>query len=88
MNIAIDIPDHIGQVLSAQTGSLSRVVLESVAIEAYRSGTITAAQVQELLGLHSRWETESFLHRSAAYNDYTVADLERDVATIRSASIR
>ena len=45
MNIAIDIPDDIGRILAAQAGGVSRAVLEAVAIEAYRSGTITPVQV-------------------------------------------
>ena len=88
MNVAIEIPDDIGKVLAGQTGDISRAVLEAVAVEAYRSGTITPAQVQEMLGLHSRWETESFLRRAEAYHDYTTDDLERDIAAIRDASRR
>jgi Uncharacterised protein family (UPF0175) len=53
--------------------------------EAYRSGTITPAQVQELLGLRSQWDVESFLHRAEAYHDCTMDDLDRDMAAIRSA---
>lgn len=86
MNVAIEIPDEIGQVLAAQAGGVTRAVLEAVAIEAYRSGTITSAQVQQMLGLNSRWVTESFLRRAEAYHDYTVADLEQDIAAIRDAS--
>jgi predicted HTH domain antitoxin len=86
VNVAIDIPDEIGQVLAAQTGSVSRAVLEAVAAEAYRSGTITTARVQQMLGLRSRWETEDFLRRAEAYHDYTMDDLERDIAAIRDAS--
>lgn len=86
MNIAIDIPDDIGQVLAAQAGGVSRAVLEAVAIEAYRSGAITPVQVQQMLGLHSRWETESFLRRAEAFHDYTMDDLERDIDAIRDAS--
>ena len=67
-------------------GGVSRVVLEAVAIEAYRSGAITPAQVQHMLGLHSRWETESFLRRAEAFHDYTTDDLERDIAAIHDAS--
>ena len=52
MNIAIDIPDDIGHVLAAQAGGVSRAVLEAVAIESYRSGTITPAQFQRMLGLN------------------------------------
>ncbi|MCX6634368.1 MAG: UPF0175 family protein [Acidobacteria bacterium] len=86
MNVAIEIPDDIGRVLAAQAGGVSRAVLEAVAVETYRSGAITPAQVRQMLGLHSRWETESFLRRAEAYHDYTMDDLERDIAAIRDAS--
>ncbi len=86
MNVAIEIPDDIGRMLGGQASDISRAVLEAVAVEAYRSGTITAAQVQRMLGLHSRWETESFLRRAEAYQAYTMDDLERDIAAIRDAS--
>lgn len=85
MNVAIEIPDDIGRVLATQAGDISRAVLEAVAVEAYRAGTITPAQVQQMLGLRSRWETESFLGRAEAYQDYTMDDLERDIAAIRKA---
>ena len=86
MNIAIDIPDDIGHVLAAQAGGVSRAVLEAVAIEAHRTGAITPAQVQQMLGLRSRWETESFLQRAGAFHDYTMDDLESDIAAIRHAA--
>jgi hypothetical protein len=86
VNVAIDIPDEIGRVLATQAGGASRAVLQAVAAEAYRSGAITTAQVQQMLGLRSRWETESFLRRVDAWHDYTMEDLERDIAAIRDAS--
>ena len=86
MNVAIEIPDEIGRVLAGQAGDVSRAVLEAVAVEAYRAGTITPAQVQQMLGLRSRWETEAFLRRAEAYHDYTMDDLERDIAALRGAS--
>ncbi len=70
----------------ARGADVTRAVLEAVATEAYRSGAITPAQVQEMLGLHSRWETESFLHRAETYHAYTIDDLDRDIAAIRDAS--
>jgi predicted HTH domain antitoxin len=88
VNVAIEIPDEIGRALAAQSGTVSRAVLEAVAAETYRSGAITAAQVQELLGLRSRWETEAFLRRTEALHDYTIDDLDRDIAAIRDASQR
>lgn len=86
MDVAIKIPDEIGRVLGAEAADVSRVVLEAVAVEAYRSRRITPSQVQQMLELRSRWETESFLRRAEAYHDYTMDDLERDIATIRDAS--
>jgi len=88
VNVAIELPDDIGRLLGAQAGDISRAVLEAVAVEAYRSGTITPSQVQQMLGLHSRWEAESFLRRAEAYHDYTMDDLERDIAAVRDASRR
>lgn len=86
MNIDIEIPDDIGCVLGGHSGDVSRAVLEAVALETYRSGKITPLQVQQLLGLNSRWEADSLLRRADAYNDYTADDLERDVAAIRDVS--
>jgi predicted HTH domain antitoxin len=85
VHIAIDIPDDIGNILAAQAGGISRAVLEAVAIEAYRSGSITTLQVQQMLGLHSRWQTDAFLQRSEAFHDYMMDDLEKDIAAIRNA---
>jgi predicted HTH domain antitoxin len=83
MNVAIEIPDDIARQLQARSGGVSRAVLEAVAIEAYRSAGITTAQVQQILGLASRWDTEALLRRADAYHDYTVEDLERDIAAMR-----
>ena len=68
MNVAIDIPDEIGQLLAAQAGGASRAVLQAGAVEAYRSGAITTAQVRQMLGLRSRWETAAFLRRAEGWN--------------------
>lgn len=88
VNIAIEIPDDIGRVLAAQAGGAARGVMEAVAIESCRTGAITPAQVQEMLGLGSRWATEAFLRRAGAFHDYTMDDLEKDIAAIREASGR
>lgn len=86
MDVAIQIPDEVGRALAARSADVARAVLEVVAIEAYRTGAITPAQVQEMLGLRSRWETEVFLRRAEAYHDYTMDDLERDIVAIRDAA--
>lgn len=88
MDVAIQIPDEVGQALAARSANVARAVLEAVAIEGYRTGAITSAQVQEMLGLRSRWDTEAFLSRVEAYHQYTMDDLDSDLAAIRDATRR
>jgi len=88
VNVAIEIPDDVARQLAARSGGVSRAVLEAVAVEAYRSGTITPNQVQQMLCLKTRWDAEELLRRAEAFHDYTMADLERDIAAIRDASVR
>jgi hypothetical protein len=46
--------------IAAQAAGASRAVLEAVAVEAYRSGAITTAQVQQMLGLRSPRDWRDF----------------------------
>ena len=57
VNIAIEVPDDVARQLAPEGENLSRRALEALAIEGYRSGEITSAQVQQMLGLRSRWQT-------------------------------
>ena len=40
MNVAIEIPDDIGELLASQIGGVARAVLEAVAVEALRRPSI------------------------------------------------
>jgi predicted HTH domain antitoxin len=86
MDIAIDIPEDIARQLSEKWGSLSRGALEAIAIEGYRSGALSHAQVQRILGHASRWETDAFLKKAEVYLDYAEADLDRDLEVSRRLS--
>jgi predicted HTH domain antitoxin len=86
VNVAIEILDEVARLLTPASGDVSRAVLEAVAIEAYRSGAITPAQLQQMLGLRSRWDTEALLRRAEAFHNCTMDDLERDLATFGEAS--
>ena len=81
-HVAIELPEEIASRLG-EPGDLSRVALEAIAAQGYRSGKLTHAEVQKMLGLTSRWETDSFLKQAGAYLDYTEADLEQDLAVSR-----
>lgn len=86
MNVAIELPEDIAQQLKAQWGDISQRALEALALEAYRSGAATEAQIQRILSLPSRWAVEAFLKKHHAYLDYSEADLERDIRAIRQVT--
>ncbi|HST22186.1 MAG TPA: UPF0175 family protein [Blastocatellia bacterium] len=81
-HVAIELPEEIASRLG-EPGDLSRVALEAIAAQGYRSGKLTHAEVQKMLGFTSRWETDSFLKQAGAYLDYTEADLEQDLTVSR-----
>ena len=63
---------------------MTRRVMEAVAVEGYRTGALTAAQVERMLSFESRWATDEFLKKSQAYLDYNEKDLEQDQAVLRA----
>ncbi|HEY9231326.1 MAG TPA: UPF0175 family protein [Blastocatellia bacterium] len=86
MNLAIELPEDIAERLAARWGDLSRAAREAIAIEGYRSGALSQAEVQRLLGLASRWETDALLKRAGVYLDYSEEDLARDLEVSRQFS--
>lgn len=82
MTVTIQIPDGVSESLRERWGDVARHALEAVAVEAYRSGALTASQVGRLLGHASRWDTEAFLKRMGAWLHYTDADIEKDLAAL------
>jgi hypothetical protein len=51
-------------------------MIESFAVEGYRSGRISAFTVSQLLGHGSRWETQDFLAEHDAWPGQTVAEFD------------
>lgn len=86
MNLAIELPEDIAERLAAKWGNLSHAAREAIAIEGYRSGALSQAEVQRLLGLASRWETDALLKRAGVYLDYSEEDLARDLEASRQVS--
>ncbi len=81
MKVAIDLPEDIAKELKARWEDVSRHVLESVALEGYRSGVLTESQVRRLLGFETRVEVNVFLRQHGAYYDYTETEIDREIET-------
>ena len=87
MQITLELPEDIAHGLESRWKDLSRAALESLALEAYRSRTLTAAQLRRLLGFETRMQVEAFLKEHEIY-DYSVADFEQDRETLRHLRTR
>jgi len=84
-HITLQLPDDIAHGLVAKWKDLPRAALESVGLEGYRSGALSAAQVRRLLGFQTRYELDGFFKRHRLY-DYTLEDLQIDRETLHRLS--
>ena len=76
--VTLDLPEELSAVLSAGGGDLSRAVMESLALEAYRERKLSTAQLRRLLGFESRYELDAFLKAHEVWLEYGLEDVERD----------
>ena len=88
MQITLELPDDVARGLEAQVKNLPRALLESFALEGYRTGKLTEEQVRKLLGYGTRMQVDVFLKEHGVYLDYTLEDLDRETETSREFSSR
>jgi len=81
MQIKFELPEDIAEGLQSRWRDLPRAALESLALEAYRSHALTAAELRRLLGFETRMQVDAFLKEHEIY-DYTAADFEQDRETL------
>ncbi len=86
-HVTILLPDELLAAFSAQGQDLSRAALEALALEAYRTRKISAAQLRRLLGFQTRIEVDAFLKDHGVELEYTLEDLERDRETHRQLGL-
>ena len=82
MDLVLHIPDDFAEQLVA-AGDLQRQALEALALESYRTGRLTKAEVRRLLGISTRYELDGFLKAHDVYEPYTLEDLERERAAFQ-----
>ena len=87
MQVTLDLPDDISAALEDRWPDLPRHALETLAVEAYRTGALTEGQVRRLLGLESRFEVHALLKNHGVPLRYTAADFEDDLAAHRELGI-
>jgi hypothetical protein len=86
MQITLNVPQDVADGLATKWTDLPRAALESLALEGYRAGALTHAQVRRLLGFGTRGEVDGFLKQHGVYLEYTLDDLAQDTSNSRLAS--
>ena len=85
MPVIVSLPDEI---LADASEDIGRKVLEQLALEGFKSGQLTAAQVRRILGFESRFQVYDFLAAHAVpWVDYDEEELEREVETLRKFAL-
>ena len=87
MQITIELPEDIAVGLASKWKDLPRAALESLALEAYRSHALTAAQLRRLLVFETRMQVDAFLKEHEIFH-YSAADFEQDCETLRELRMR
>jgi len=87
MKVTIQLPEDISAALEAQWDNVPRRSLEAIAIEGYRTGGLTEAQVRRLLELDTRFQVHALLKEHHVPLRYTEADVEDDLAAHRELGI-
>lgn len=72
MQIRIELPQGIAEVLESKWKDLPRAALESLALEAYRSHALTASQLRRLLAFETRMQVDAILKEHEIF-DYSAA---------------
>jgi len=81
MEITINLPEDVANVFLADGESIEREVLEATALEGYRTGKLSHAQVGRMLNLN-RFEVDEFFKDHDVALNYTIEDLEADRRTL------
>src|ERR1700747_2660261 len=75
--ITIRIPDELARLVGA-AGPVERRVLEALALDEFRQGHLSRAELRRLLGFGTRMKLDEFLRAHDVYEPYTMEDLERE----------
>lgn len=76
--VTLELPEVLSAFLTASGDNLERAALEAIALEAYREGKLSMAQLRRLLGYRTRAQVHAFLKDRGAYLRYSLADLQHD----------
>ena len=80
MQVTLDIPDDLAAHFAGAGKDPSRVALEALAVDGYRTGQLTEAQVKRMLGYGTRMQVHALLNEHNVDLNYTMEHLQQDIA--------
>jgi hypothetical protein len=80
MTITLTLPEDIAQHLAALGEDPARAAVKALALEGYRSATLSEEQIRRMLGFETRMEVHGFLKAHDVHLNYTTADFKDDLA--------
>ncbi len=78
MEITINLPEDVVGIFSADGRNIEREVLEATALEGYRSGKLSQAQVRRMLNLATDMQVDAFFKEHEVYLEYDLNDIKRE----------
>jgi predicted HTH domain antitoxin len=78
MEVTINLPEDVVKVFSANGENIEREVLEATALEGYREGKLSQAQVRRMLGYQTDMQVDAFLKEHKVYLEYDLNDIKRE----------
>ena len=78
MEITINLPEDVANIYSANGENIERKILEATALEGYRSGRLSQAQVRRMLDLKTDMQVDEFLKEHKIYLEYDLEDIKRE----------
>lgn len=87
VEITLEIPEEVAREIAPDAAGVSQVALESLALEGVRSGRLSEAQAQKLLGFGTRYRMDGFLKQHGIYIEMTLEEVHRDTETALAFSL-
>lgn len=78
MEVTINLPEDVVRVFSADGESVEREILEAAALEGYREGKLSQAQVRRMLGFATDMQVDGFLKEHKIFLEYDLEDVKNE----------
>jgi hypothetical protein len=78
MQVTVNIPDDLAAQLIPAGQDPARAVLEDALVQAYRENRISGHQLQQALGIETRYELDGFLKARQVWIEYTPEQMAAD----------